>query len=423
VTQAGVPIGYFGENWRIIKDHVMAKARMFSVVPKQILLLPAALLLLSGCMSGPSNVVQEEEPVEVNVLEQFEDMSVDEIIEAGDSAALGGEMERAIFIYMQALSLEENGEIWFKIGWAYAGLGEKKNAWRAYNNAIQLNPENARAFEEIGLLYLSAKRRELAKVNLERAIEIDATRWRSYNALGVLADTEQQYDLAIEYYTAALDNNPESAMLLNNLGYSHYLAGDLDEAEIHFRIAVSADGNYLPAMANLGLIYARQRKYDKAIATLSKIMEKPQAYNDVGYIAFHNGDLKKASWLLAEAIHHSPTYYEIAYQNLAKVKKATKEQETEALEAPMEGGREEFKLRENHQTEHRRVNAEWLNIRKSSDTDGEIVGSLKTGTRVEVLFDNGEWSFISYGESATESSATGWVRSRYLSASLIADSG
>jgi len=405
----------------MIKDHAMANTRMFSVIPKQILLLLAGLLLLSGCVSGPT--IRDEEPVEVDVLEQFEDMSADEIIAAGDSAALGGEMERAIFIYMQALSLEENGDIWFKIGWAYAGLGEEENAWRAYNNAIRLDPENARAFEEIGLLYLSAKRRELAKLNLERAIEIDQTRWRSYNALGVLADTEQQYDLAIKYYTAALDNNPESAILLNNLGYSHYLAGNLDEAEMHFRIAVSADQSYLPAMANLGLIYARQRKYDQAIATLSKIMEKPQAYNDVGYIAFHNGDLNKASWLLAEAIRHSPIYYEIAYQNLAKVKKATKEQEMEASEAPMEGTRKEFTLRENRQAEHRRVNAEWLNIRKSSDTDGEIIGSLQTGSKVEVLFDNGEWCFISYGESATESPATGWVRSRYLSAAPIAESG
>jgi tetratricopeptide (TPR) repeat protein len=381
----------------------------------------AVLLIASGCASNPP-AGAEDESLESAVLAQFEGLSLEEITQSGDEAAQRGEWERAIFVYMQALAIEETGDTWFKTGKAYDQLGNRDKAWQAYATTLQIDPEHALAYEEIGMAYLGAKRKDQAKQYLKKAVELDPTLWRTNNVLGVLADSEEDYVHAIQHYETALKYNPESAMLLNNLGYSHYLAGNLTTAEQHFRMAIAVTNDYKPAIANIGLIYARRGQYERSVEMLRTIMDRAQAYNDSGYVAFHNDDLEQAAELLAEAIRISPTYYETAYQNLAKVEKAIKEQNRGATETQDElsGKRNEIALRDGHKPEHKEVEAPWLHVRQTNSPDAEVVGYLKGGDRVDVLFDNGNWAFIAFGETISDSSATGWVRSRYLADSRIA---
>jgi Tfp pilus assembly protein PilF len=68
------------------------------------------------------------------------------------------------------------------------------------------------------------------------------------------------------------------------------------------------------------MLYARRGWYEDAMRTLTRAMDKPKAYNEVGYIAYRNGDLIEAEQLLSEAIRLSPTYYQAAYRNLEVVR-------------------------------------------------------------------------------------------------------
>ena len=49
------------------------------------------------------------------------------------------------------------------------------------------------------------------------------------------------------------------------------------EAEVHLRMAVGLDPDYLPAIANLGLSHARRRDYDEAVQILRKAMAEEKA--------------------------------------------------------------------------------------------------------------------------------------------------
>ena len=330
----------------------------------------AMLVIASGCASNPP-ASAEDESLESAVLAQFKDLSLEEIIQSGDEAAQRGEWERAIFVYMQALAIEESADTWFKTGRAYDQLGNRDKAWQAYATTLQIDPEHATAYEKIGMAFLTAKRKGEATQYLGKAVELDPTLWRANNVLGVLADSEENYVRAIQHYEAALEYRPESAMLLNNLGYSHYLAGNLTTAEQHFRMSIAVEARYKPAIANLGLVYARRGKYERSVEMLRTIMDRAQAYNDTGYVAFHNDDLEQATELLAEAIRISPTYYETAYQNLAKVEKAIKirNQDTSETEDDLSGKRNEIALRDGHEPEHKAVDAPWLHVRQTNSTE------------------------------------------------------
>jgi hypothetical protein len=85
-----------------------------------------------------------------------------------------------------------------------------------------------------------------------------------------------------------------------------------------------------------------------------------------------------------------------------------------ANEVALIGARKQIKLRDDHEPVYRRVDAVTLNVRKSGSTGAPVVAYLRAHESVEVLFDNGDWAFVGFGEGPTESRETGWVRSKYL---------
>jgi Flp pilus assembly protein TadD len=254
--------------------------------------------------------------------ELLKKLSPAEVMEAGDQAARSGDFERAITLYNQGIEAQPSADLWYRVAWIYARLGKKQQAADAYAMTLKYDDKHAMALEELGLLYLENKRRETGIVYLSRAVEADPARWRSHNALGVLADTSGDHASAIGHYQAALAVNAGSAMVLNNLGYSHYLAGDMDEAEKLYKQALELEPANRAVRVNTGLLHARRGNYALAVEVMSAAMDKARSHNDVGYVAFQNGDMEAAEKLLLEAIRLSPSYYETAQQNLKRVTRA-----------------------------------------------------------------------------------------------------
>ena len=159
----------------------------------------------------------------------------------------------------------------------------------------------------------------------------------------------------------------------------------------------------------------RQGWYDQAVKTFSTVIGKPQAYNDVGYVAMRQGDYEQAHELLTEAIRLSPVYYEKAYENLATLKK---QMDAAGAAAPAEaalrsnGGR--IVVAEGQAPRKATVTAEILNVRSSPEADSDIVTHLKAGDPVEVIMTMPNWAFVNYRPAAQDSNLTGWVNSRYV---------
>jgi Flp pilus assembly protein TadD len=224
--------------------------------------------------------------------------------------------------YLLAIDSQEtpDPEVWFRVGAVCTHIGKDEKALQAYLQVVALNPNHAGGQEGAGLAYMNLKARDQARAYLVAAVTLEPRRWRAHNALGILADRREDYSAAILHYETALAINPSSPMLLNNLGYSRYLSGDLEQSARDFYQVTQLDAGYAPAWSNLGRVYARQGWYMDAVNILSRATDKSTASNHVGYIALQNGDLADAEQLLSEAIRLSPTYYQSAYQNLELVR-------------------------------------------------------------------------------------------------------
>ena len=103
------------------------------------------------------------------------------------------------------------------------------------------------------------------------------------------------------------------------MGYSCYMADDMEVAELLFKKAVAIDPDYKVAWRNLALVHVRRGEYEEALSILTKKVEdEAAAYNTVGYLSMLDGKHRTAEVFFNKAIELSPTYFKAANENLKK---------------------------------------------------------------------------------------------------------
>jgi Flp pilus assembly protein TadD len=304
---------------------------MYRTLPL-VLVLAVALTTLCGCAGSrteqPANArspveLYDGQPAAVHATEYPAESATDGI-HRGDLAWREGNVDLALFMYVQALQFEPNDAATLrKIGAIHERRNNRPLARKAFELALEREPEHAATLERLGLIYLHQEHYDNAQTLLTRAIAIEPTRWRSHNGLGVLADRRGQYETALAHYALAVSAEPKAGVVYNNRGYSKFLANDLEGAERDLREAIRL-GVADRAWLNLGKVQAKARQYGMAFRSFLELLEPAQAYNEVGEAAIRNGDHQTAKTYLESATNESPIYYEQAFKNLAVVNEELK---------------------------------------------------------------------------------------------------
>ncbi len=99
-----------------------------------------------------------------------------------------------------------------------------------------------------------------------------------------------RYPESLQRYRALIGDNPKDAKLINNFAFTLQESGDLIAAEAEFRKALSIDPDFENAAVNLGLMLARQQRYDEAFPILRPAIGESAAHHNLGVIAIECGD-------------------------------------------------------------------------------------------------------------------------------------
>ncbi len=306
-------------------------------------LLAITLLSIQGCVSNPSNSnskVDDSKLIAKSKSLPFLGLpspkSVDEALNNGDQAYGEADFDRALFEYVRALDLEDkNPLIYVKIGKTHVKMQNDVVAHFAFQEGLKIDSEHISALESMGGLLLRNNKLPEAKSYLQKAIsiyeggtaQVDTEKTKTvvefplsaYTSMGIAMDMENDTQKAIDYYFKALDKAPYNYSIINNIGYSYYLSGAWTEAERYYSRAIEVNNKYALAWKNLGLLYARQDRFMESMNAFEQVMEKPKAYNDIGYICLMDGKYEEAEIFLSKAIDSNTRYYKMAEQNLEKV--------------------------------------------------------------------------------------------------------
>jgi Flp pilus assembly protein TadD len=174
----------------------------------------------------------------------------------------------------------------------------------------------ARALQGVGITRLLLGERALGKEALERAVIVDPTLARAWNALGYALDSEQNYAAATEAYTKAIGLKPDYAGAHNNRGFSLMMQRKIEDAIKDLNRALALDPKLAMARQNLRLAVAWRGDYQAALVGVDP-REMGRALNNVGYIAMMRGDTAAAEAYFLRAIEVDPAYNETAARNLA----------------------------------------------------------------------------------------------------------
>jgi len=230
---------------------------------------------------------------------------------------------------------------WYSKGNDAFNLKLYNEAIECYQEAINLDPKHADAYDNMGFAYYRKGNYDSAIEMCEKAISINPEYANAYDNMGVIYAHKGDFDKAIEMYEKAISINPEFAEAYDNMGSAYAKKGNYDKAiyvnigkdksiaytkkgnydkaiEL-FEKAISINPEYADAYFNMGLAYDYKGNYDKAIEMYEKAVsintKYAAAYNNMGSAYDDKGNHDKAIEMYEKAISIKPEYAD-AYFNM-----------------------------------------------------------------------------------------------------------
>jgi len=139
--------------------------------------------------------------------------------------------------------------------------------------AVQLDDSNAGARGELGYIYMRFGKYDLAKSELQKAIDLNPNDWVSYRLMGAVMLYSGNPDKSLEWYNQVLEFDPYiSPGSYMNIGIAHYLKGDNDEAIHWLTQAATKWPTFLGSHILLASIYGQTGQMDLAAAEKAEIL-------------------------------------------------------------------------------------------------------------------------------------------------------
>lgn len=151
--------------------------------------------------------------------------------------------------------------------------GDPQGALMAYNNSLNIQPNQPEVWLNIGNLYYTGKDLSNAANAYKKAIDLNPQFGRAYNNLATVYRDEENYPSAIEMFKNAVEADPDYARGYRNLGDIYTLIEDYKNAIYWLKKATSADPNNLFGWYWLGRAQLRSGEPEDAIQNFQRVIK------------------------------------------------------------------------------------------------------------------------------------------------------
>lgn len=157
-----------------------------------------------------------------------------------------GRLQQAIKLGLKRIPLDR---AYLNLGAAYDDIGKVEEAEDAYLKAIEVNPNNAMAVSNLGVMQAMRGESAKAQANYERAIGLDPTNPKYKSNLASLYMDQARYEEARQVLTLAVEQNPNaSPFAFANLARCHAYLGDFAGAQVAFQGASRRGHKDIPGL-------------------------------------------------------------------------------------------------------------------------------------------------------------------------------
>ena len=254
----------------------------------------------------------------------------------GEMLRLSGRFKEAIAAGLRAIELEPNQPAALNnLGIAYFDTEDFEPAERCYRRALALDPGFAEAYSNLGNVLRTQKRLDEAVDAYNRAIELKPTYAEAYNNLGTTLRDQKKAAESEAVYLKALALKPEDPPTLNNLALA-LMELDREEEAVQILMRSSAldprNGRTFVYLGSALLALEREEEAEAAVGrALVLAPDDADAHNLAGRILLDNSKPEQAVASFLEAIAKKPDMVD-AHNNLGNALKELGRVE-EAMEA------------------------------------------------------------------------------------------
>jgi tetratricopeptide (TPR) repeat protein len=183
-----------------------------------------------------------------------------------------------------------------------------------YNQAINLNPKYAPAFNYRGNAYFTKKYYDLALEDYNTAISLDQSYAYPYNNRGLYYLEKKEYERALQDFDTAIILAPKDARFYSHRGVAYLNKKDFKNAlkDLNKSIELSKKSP-IASMAyyNRSILYYQKKEYGKALHDLNQTIELDKnhksAYRSRGKVYFYRKEYDKALQDFSKDIELNPS--------------------------------------------------------------------------------------------------------------------
>ena len=211
-------------------------------------------------------------------------------------------------------------EQWLAEGLTNHKAGHYEQALRAFDQAMLIDPDYARAYRSKGDVLYDFKHYEEALAAYGQAIRLDPDHARIYSNRGDILMHLKRYEEALAAYEQAIRLVPNLAPNYNEKVNVLFSLKRYEEALAAYEAAIRLDPGFASAYNNMGNALSRLKRYFEAnIAYEQAIRINPQyaiPYNNKGRALYHLGRYHEALEAFERAIGFDRNFKEV-YANMA----------------------------------------------------------------------------------------------------------
>ena len=194
---------------------------------------------------------------------------------------------------------------------AHEIAGDAAAAVEDLRSALRLSPQDARLWNELGVVAASRNDPDAAADAFRRAVAVDPEYFRAWNNLGNCLSTRGDTRGAADAFRAAVQRKPDYALAWANLGAALRNLGDAPAAEAALQKAASLDPKSSTAVFALGGLCRDQGRLDDAVRHFALAAQRSPAATaaclQLAGVLAERDELDEARSVYAEAIRRDPT--------------------------------------------------------------------------------------------------------------------
>lgn len=166
------------------------------------------------------------------------------------------------------MALKEDSKFfdgYLKLAEVLTAQGDFDTALRVLAKANEIQPNDARVFFRMGMVQLAKGDKAAALELCKKAITLDPRNIKLIMDCGNAFLEKNHIEEALYFFNMAKDQSPDFIYAYNRIGIALSRAGRFEESEASYNHALKLDENDPGIYFNLGMMWMRQQKNDKAV--------------------------------------------------------------------------------------------------------------------------------------------------------------